>query len=262
MGFNGLSQPRKLTAMKSPASGKRTIGLLGCGAFGRLMIQHLSLWFDFKIHDPALNGVPSEGCELTSLADTAGCAIVILATPVSAMAEVAARIAPHLRPGALVIDVGSVKSKPAAVMQAGLPGHVDILCTHPLFGPQSAEDGLAGLKIVLCPIRCRRERVIARFLGKALGLKVIFSTPEAHDRELAVAQGLTHLIAQVLLKMEPLPDSMTTVSFDLIKRAIDMVRDDAREVLHAIEHDNPYASGVRQRFFELAQEARLSFEAD
>jgi prephenate dehydrogenase len=78
------------------------------------------------------------------------------------------------------------------------------------------------------------------------------TTPEEHDREAATVQGLTHLIAQVLVQMEPLPTRMTTRSFDLLVAAVNMVRHDAPEVFEAIERANPYSSSVRSRFFELA----------
>jgi prephenate dehydrogenase len=247
--------------MKDPVN-KPIVGMIGCGAFGRLMLEHLSPYFRFKVHDPALTigAQLGDDCEISSMAEAARCPIVILATPVSALKSVVAKIASEVRPGALVIDVGSVKSKPAQIMLKGLPGHVDILCTHPLFGPQSAKGGLRNLKIVLCPLRCRTTKIVSSFLKRKLRLRVIQATPEDHDRELAVAQGLTHLIAQVLLKMEPLPDTMTTASFDLIKRAIGMVKDDAPEVLQAIEQENPFAADVRETFFRLAHETRLVLE--
>ena len=52
--------------------------------------------------------------------------------------------------------------------------------------------------------------------------------------------------------MEPLPDQITTRSFDLLREAVEMVRHDAPEVFDAIERLNPYASDVRRRFFDLA----------
>ena len=69
-----------------------------------------------------------------------------------------------------------------------------------------------------------------------------------------MVQGLTHLIAKVLVEMEPLPRRLTTASFDLLIRAVDMVRYDAPEVFYAIERMNPYTSDVRRRFFALAAE--------
>jgi prephenate dehydrogenase len=231
------------------------VGLIGFGAFGRLVATHLQPYADIRAHDPAHPIGPCaeiDGVVLTSFAEAAGCEIVILATPVSGLAALVQAIGPHLWPGALVLDVGSVKVEPAAIMRAGLPAHVDIIATHPLFGPQSARSGLAGLKIAICPIRGRRGPRIAAFLRKMLRLEVIMTTPDAHDREAAIVQGLTHLIAKVLVQMEPLPRRMTTRSFDLLMQGIGMVRHDAPEVFHAIERANPYAGEVRRRFFDLA----------
>ena len=151
-----------------------------------------------------------------------------------------------------MLDVGSVKTVPAEIMRRGLPEHVDIIATHPLFGPQSARDGIAGLKIAVCPIRGNKSPRVAAFLRRVLGLDVIVTTPERHDRDAAMVQGLTHLIAKVLVQMEPLPERLTTRSFDLLLEAVDMVRHDAPEVFHAIERTNPYSGGVRRRFFDLA----------
>lgn len=75
-----------------------------------------------------------------------------------------------------------------------------------------------------------------------------------------MVQGLTHLIAKVLVQMEPLPARMTTRSFDLVMQGVAMVRHDAPEVFEAIERSNPYAREVRRRFFDLA--SRLDAELE
>lgn len=228
-----------------------TIGLIGFGAFGRLMARHLRPHFPILAYDPS-PGAEMEGVARAELPEAAACPIVILATPVSALEEVIASIRPHLREGVLVLDVGSVKVIPAELLRRGLPDHAEIVATHPLFGPQSAREGIAGLKIAVCPVRGNRAWRVAAFLRRVLGLHVILTTPEAHDREAAMVQGLTHLIAKVLVQMEPLPARMTTRSFDLLLQAVGMVRHDAPEVFRAIERANPYAPEVRRRFFELA----------
>jgi prephenate dehydrogenase len=236
-----------------------TLGILGLGAFGRLMARHLSPYF--RLYGFDSNSAEVDGVTIADIATVAGCDIVVLATPVSALSSVIAGIAPHLRPGALVLDVGSVKVIPAEIMARELPATVDIVGTHPLFGPQSARDGIVGLKIAVCPIRGARGPRVAAFLRRALGLDVILTTPDAHDREAATVQGLTHLIAKVLVRMEPLPTKMTTASFDLIARAVEMVRYDAPEVFMAIERANPYSRDVRERFFALAAELDATLAA-
>jgi len=235
-----------------PAS-RPSLGIIGFGAFGRLMARHLWPHFQLCAHDPVLkSGCCMEGVVLDSLANVAGCPVVVLAMPVSRLADTVRAIGPHLQPGALVLDVGSVKVVPADIMLRGLPAHTRIVATHPLFGPQSARTGIAGLKIAVCPVRGGDGHRVGAFLRRALGLQVIMTTPDAHDREAAMVQGLTHLIAKVLVQMEPLPARMTTRSFDLLMQGVGMVRHDAPEAFQAIEQANPYAREVRRRFFDLA----------
>ncbi|WP_366934958.1 prephenate dehydrogenase/arogenate dehydrogenase family protein [Marivita sp.] len=186
--------------------------------------------------------------------------VILIAAPVSSFETVVSEIAVACRPGALIVDVGSVKTIPSEIMRRLLPNNVDIVATHPLFGPQSAAKGIEGLKISVCPIQGRRHMRLAAFLRMALGLAVIISTPEDHDKEAAVVQGLTHLIAKVLLRMGPLPTRMTTKSFDLLSEAVSMVQHDAPEVFEAIEKANPYAETVRRRFFELAADLSAELE--
>ena len=254
-----------MSALLPPLAPRPSVGLVGFGAFGRLIARHLAPHAALRIHDPYLRAgtlaahlAADAGPDAvaTDLPSVAACPVVILATPVAHLAEAARALAPHLRPGTLVVDVGSVKMGPAAILQAELPAEVEILATHPLFGPQSARDsagsGIQGLKVAVCPIRGRCGLRAAAFLRRVLGLDVIVTTPEAHDRAMASVQGLTHLIAKVLVAMEPLPTRMTTRSFDLLMQAVGMVRHDAPDVFHAIERANPYAAPVRQRFFALA----------
>jgi prephenate dehydrogenase len=232
-----------------------TVGIIGFGAFGQLIARHVRPHVRVLACDPAPGLRPAAGqlgVELVGLEAAARCPVVVLAVPVGGMEAIVAAVAPHIRPGTLVLDVGSVKVAPATIMTRGLPEHSEIVATHPLFGPQSARDGIKGLKIAVCPIRGRRWLLLAAFLRGRLGLDVIVTTPEDHDREAATVQGLTHLIAKVLVQMEPLPTRMTTRSFDLLTAAVGLVRYDAPEVFEAIERANPYAADVRRRFFQLA----------
>ncbi|GKY89368.1 prephenate dehydrogenase [Sinisalibacter aestuarii] len=232
---------------------KRRLGLIGFGAFGQLAAGALARDFAIVAHDPN----PAARMAMHRLAVTpapletvAASPIVVIAAPVSAFGQIAAAIAPHLPPGALVCDVGSVKMAPAAILDAALPGHVRIVATHPLFGPQSARDGVAGRKIALCPLRGASARPVERFLARRLGLDVIVTTPEQHDRELAVVQGLTHLVARAITELGPPQTRMTTLSYERLMEAVAMVRDDAPEVFAAIERDNPFAADVRAAFLD------------
>jgi len=243
----------------------QSIGLLGFGAFGRLIARHLHRHFRLVVCDPALEpGPPIFGnVRAGTLAEAAACDLVILAMPMDALAPALNELCPHLKAGTVVIDTISVKVEPARLMLETLPAGVEIVGSHPLFGPQSAKKGLRGHNIALCPVRAKAGTVrrIAKFLEAELGLRVILATPGEHDREAAVVQGLTHLIAKTLVRMEPLPSQMTTASYELLMQATEMVRHDADGVFTAIEQANPFAAEVRARFFAIAEDLRGELES-
>lgn len=184
-----------------------SVGIVGFGAFGQLAAFHLAQHFEISAYDPSPDVAKVAkriGVRLSSLHSVSQADVILIAAPVSSFEQVVSEIAVACKPGALVVDVGSVKVIPTEIMRRLLPSHADIVATHPLFGPQSASTGIVGLKIALCAVRGRRHARLAAFLRKVLGLTVIMTTPEEHDQEAAVVQGLTHLIAKVLLRMEPL----------------------------------------------------------
>ncbi|QDL91977.1 prephenate dehydrogenase [Paroceanicella profunda] len=234
------------------------LGLLGYGAFGRLAARALRARFDIRVHDPdpaAGAAAAQAGLRAVSLAEAAACPVVVLAMPVPAFGPALRALAPLLRPGTLVLDVASVKEEPARLMQALLPGHVELLATHPMFGPRSAGDGgsaaLAGLKVVLCPLRGRRWRGAAALL-RGMGLRVIVTTPQEHDRQAALSQGLTHLLARALAGLDRTP-AITTRSFELLMQAIDMVRDDPPEIYETVTRTNRHVAGLRSTLIAALQ---------
>lgn len=239
---------------------RKVLGLIGLGAFGQLAARHLAPHFAIRAFDPAPDAATRAaalGLESVSLAEAASCPIVVLAMPVQALEQVCAEIAPHLREGALVLDVCSVKVRPMQTMRTLLPPHVRVVGTHPLFGPESARDDIAGLQIVLCrdPDHGGAEDVacVRDFVTDRLKLQAFEATPADHDRTMAVVQGLTHLVAKVLSRMNAEKQPFTTVSFDLMMKSADMLRNDSEQLFRAIEQMNPYAGEVRHKFFEAAR---------
>lgn len=230
-------------------TGKRSLGLIGYGAFGRLIRPLLSKDFAVKVYDPA--PINDTDAVFTSLEDVAKCDVIIIATPVQCLEHVAQSIAPFLRPGTLVLDVASVKLAPASILSESLPDYVDVLCTHPLFGPKSISDEGKPLKIVLCPVRGRRVRMVQRWL-ESLAFDVHVISADEHDRDMAVIQGVTHFVANVLTSLGPLPSLLTTPSFEQLLKASQMVSSDSDSVTYAVGVANPYAKDIRHRFIEKA----------
>ncbi len=237
----------------APSPHRPSLGLIGAGAFGQFMVPFLRNRFRVVLADrrPDLTDIADRlAVEAGTFVEAARQPVVVVAVPVQAMETVVGTIAPHVSPGALVLDVGSVKVKPAQLLSRLLPAHADIVCTHPLFGPQSARHGIEGMKISICAVRGRRSGLVARFCRRHLGLVAIETTPERHDRELAYVQGITHLIGKTLLGLELDNFEQTTVSYDLLRRAVGFIADDSAELFRAIELENPYALEARTAFFD------------
>ena len=128
---------------------------------------------------------------------------VILAVPVGAFATVAAAIAPHLKPGAIVSDVGSTKRSVIADVAPLLPAHVHFVPTHPMAGTEFSgpDSGFAelfeGRWCLVVPPAGTDEGAVARVeaMWRAFGSQVARMTPDHHDRVVAAISHLPHLIA-------------------------------------------------------------------
>jgi len=185
---------------------------------------------------------------------------VMLSVPVQKTRQTLTDIAPLLKKDTLVVDVASVKIKPLTAMLEILPPSVAVVGTHPLFGPQSGKDGIAGLNIVLCEGRGGRSAEVARFCVDKLGLRVAQVTPEEHDREAAYVQGLTHMLAKIVVALDLPTMRFPTRTYELMQQMVEMVRYDSEELFRAIERENPYSEEAKKKFFTAARklEEKLS----
>ncbi|MCJ8144405.1 prephenate/arogenate dehydrogenase family protein [Ancylobacter sp. A5.8] len=132
-----------------------------------------------------------------------GADLVILCVPVGAMAAVAQAIAPHLKPGAIVSDVGSVKGAVLKALSAHLPENVHIVPAHPVAGTEYSgpDAGFATLfqnrwSIVTPPDGADEVAVAAvSAFWQAMGANVETMSAEHHDLVLAITSHVPHLIA-------------------------------------------------------------------
>jgi len=235
---------------------QQSLGLIGIGAFGKLAAKHLAPHFDLVLHDAAANNADLAtkiGARTGDLSEAAGCDIVVLAVPIQKFKQVLTDIAPWLKAGALVLDVASVKIMPTQVMLEVLPENVALVGTHPMFGPQSGKNGIAGLNLVLCDVRGERGAEVAQFCTEKLNLKVSLATPEEHDREAAYVQGLTHLLAKIVISLDLPPMRFPTRTYELMQQMIEMIRYDSDDLFRAITRENPFAEAAQKSFFDAAK---------
>ncbi|WP_034857310.1 prephenate/arogenate dehydrogenase family protein [Sinorhizobium sojae] len=129
--------------------------------------------------------------------------LVIVSVPVGASGGVAAEIASHLKPGAIVTDVGSTKGSVIGQMAPHLPKSVHFIPGHPIAGTEHSgpDAGFAGLFrgrwCILTPPPGADEEAVARLrlFWETLGSMVEEMDAEHHDKVLAIVSHLPHIIA-------------------------------------------------------------------
>lgn len=136
-----------------------------------------------------------------------GADLVVLAVPVGAMAQVAAEIAPHLNPGAVVTDVGSVKGAVVEAVAPHIPQGVHFIPGHPIAGTEHSgpNAGFASLFEnrwwLLTPLANTDPEALARLrlLCSSMGAHVEVMDVAHHDTLLAVTSHAPHLIAYTMV---------------------------------------------------------------
>ena len=120
--------------------------------------------------------------------------LLIISVPIHATVPVIQEVISYLHLGQILCDLTSLKTGPVNAM---LKGPSEVIGLHPMFGPTAGS--LQGQTIVATPARCsdlNLEKLTAIFTSQ--GARVTVTTPEYHDRMMAVIQGLTHFKALVM----------------------------------------------------------------
>jgi len=133
--------------------------------------------------------------------------LVILATPVSTFGRLAKAIGPHLKQGAILTDVGSVKQAVIAAVAPYVPDGVFFIPGHPIAGTENSgpEAGYAelfeGRWCLLTPPPKTNAKALGQVkkMWEAMGSKLAVMAPSHHDRVLAITSHLPHLIAYTIV---------------------------------------------------------------
>ena len=136
-----------------------------------------------------------------------GADLVVIATPVGTNGAIAKAIAPHLKPGAIVTDVGSVKQAVVDAVSPHLPKGVHFVPGHPIAGTEHSgpEAGFAELFdnrwTILTPLPRTAAKATAKVadMWRKMGANVAHMQPAHHDMVLAITSHLPHLIAYTIV---------------------------------------------------------------
>ncbi|MFQ5954966.1 MAG: prephenate/arogenate dehydrogenase family protein [Kiloniellales bacterium] len=136
-----------------------------------------------------------------------GADLVVICTPIGTYGEIAARIGPHLEPGAILSDVGSVKQAVIRDLGPHVPDGAHLVPAHPVAGTEHSgpEAGFAelfeGRWCILTPPPGTDQAAVDKVaaLWRRLGMTIEIMDPQHHDRVLAITSHLPHLIAYTIV---------------------------------------------------------------
>jgi len=235
---------------------KTEIGIIGFGNFGKFIAKHLKNKAEIVVTDNVDKSKEADelGIKFSTLDEVLKRKIIILAVPMENFVETLHKIKNKLQEGSLVIDVCSLKMFSCKAMLEILPKNIEIIGTHPLFGPQSAREGIKGMKIVLCNVKAEDKtfQKVKKFCEE-LGLKVITSTAEEHDKQMAVSQALTHFVGQALKNINIKRVEMSTKTFDDLMNIMEIIKNDTKKLFENMQTMNPFAEEIRKKFIKEAE---------
>lgn len=144
-------------------------------------------------------------CADSAAAAAKGTDLIVLSTPVGAYGRIVAEIAPVLKDGAVITDVGSIKKYSLAEMEKNLPrdSKAVIVAGHPVAGteksgPEAGFDTLfEGRWCILTPSERTTPEALEKVseMWRKAGMRIEIMTPQHHDKVMAAVSHLPHLIA-------------------------------------------------------------------
>ncbi|MGB3943859.1 MAG: prephenate dehydrogenase/arogenate dehydrogenase family protein [Methanothrix sp.] len=200
------------------------------------------------------------------LAEVAISDVVVLSVPILETTRVIEEVAPKMKPASLLMDVTSLKAGPMEAMVKWAPEGVEVLGTHPMFGPTIPT--LRGQTVILVPAAGRCETWLSPMeeIFRRGGARVEVLGPQEHDEMMAVVQALTHFayisIASALRSLEfdvgrsrRFMSPVYEIMIDFVGRILAQSPE-----LYASIQENPEARRVRETYIEECE--RLSKLAD
>jgi cyclohexadieny/prephenate dehydrogenase len=160
--------------------------------------------------------------------------LVVIATPLSTYVELGKTIAPHLKPGAIVTDVGSVKELVVRDFAPLLPPGVHLVPGHPVAGTENSgpESGFAEVFrdrwCILTPLPGGDAAALDKItrMWKSGQMQVVTMDAAHHDRVLAITSHVPHLIAYTIVGTAT--DLEETLKSEVIKFSASGFRDFTR----------------------------------
>ena len=209
--------------------------------------------------------VSGKGIGLRPAEMAGACPIVIVSVPIGVTQSVIGEVGPHMKEDSLLMDLTSLKVGPVQAMLEASAS--EVIGLHPLFGP--GVQSLEGQNVVLCPARGERWIPWVREVFGKRGANLIETTPEQHDKIMAVVQALNHLDTIVLglaIRRSGIArEVLEGFSTPLFRGKLEMIdKVFSRPELHAeIIAANPHAAGMIGLYGEILDRVgRIAIKGD
>ena len=133
----------------------------------------------------------------------------------SSFESVLRSMAPSDLRGKLIVDVCTIKGEPKTLLSELVPEDADILCTHPMFGPESAPSSWQAQPFVYEQVRVSDYARAHKFLNifEAERCAMVEMSAELHDQYALEPQFVTHLVGRVLAEQHLKSTPIDTAGF-------------------------------------------------
>ena len=223
------------------------IGIIGFGRFGKILAEILSIENEIFIHDP--KGINGEYHELP-LSEIVKCEILFVAVPIREFENVIKSLKELNLQTTTIIDVCSVKIYPVQVMEKFLPENVGIIATHPMFGPDSYSP-FRELRMVMHPVRdIYNQFDKLKHVFEKQSISIVEMSPDVHDRDAAMSQGVTHFIGRVLSQSGVSSTKINTLGFNELLSVIEQTCNDSWDLFKDLQNYNPYTIEMIEKLEE------------
>ena len=265
----------KLSALRSKPL---KIGVVGFGRFGQFIAKTLGRHGSIFVTSRSDYTEVAEdmGAEYVPLSDPdafldKNLDVIILATSIVSFESTVKSLVPRLKDyisrtgkGPLIVDVLSVKEHARDILLDQLPEECDILCTHPMFGPDSGKNGWDNLNFVFEKTRVdgvlfdpnsvldfenRNDNAfnedysyteamdrIERFLSiwEEEGCRMVPLSCKSHDEFAANSQFITHLMGRILGAQGLQKTPIDTKGFESVLKLIDSTTADSFDLFYGL----------------------------
>ena len=184
--------------------------------------------------------------------------VLVISVSIISFEKVVRSLPKALLKNVLVVDVLSVKQYAKQAMLSLLPKSCDILCTHPMFGPDSGKSSWHGLPCTFEHVRVTDHHRAARFVSlfEDEGCKMVRMSCEEHDALAAGSQFVTHLTGRLLAKLDLKASPIATAGFKALLKLVDNTCSDSFDLFYALYAHNPNSSEQLQQFADALTDVR------